>query len=428
MGNAGHLKYSDVVQLNRKLVLIYNWIYIFSYISRIVIQKYVLGGDNAGRGIFVMSILALLINLPKIVKFFFNNARPACQLWLWLTAFSFVNSMIMGYTWKDGFIFYVRENFTEPLVFLMVATCMLREHQTKTLTVMLSSLLFFIAIGIFKTDFSTSYRGRYLNDDIGNFLPLFAVPTILVASMLRQKEVIKKSFIPIVILAFVLILLCATRKSFAAILIILAAYMLGRINMKKASHVTLLITMIVVTYVGLTFVMENTVLGERFSGSFKEQEEVFPLVSDPVANKVLNGLVGDRAVMYYYGTKVFLEHPVNGVGLLNYSKVTGERIRIHSEYIVQLCENGIIGFALLVAFIAVVLHQLMNAEMRQETHKIVIGGFLAMLVIDFTAWTYCSDYAMVVYAVVLATLYPKTKTVDITAEEKEDEENSNSEQ
>ncbi|MCQ2343363.1 MAG: O-antigen ligase family protein [Paludibacteraceae bacterium] len=413
MSHTRHLKYTDIQELHKSVVLLFNLVYIFAYISRLAIEKYVLRADDGERGILVLTILALVLNLPEICRLFLNRSRPACIIWLLLTAYSLANSMLMGFTAPNGTFVFIRTNFTEPLAFLMVATCMMRKHRQKTLVVMLSSFLFFVIIGTINIDWRTNAYGRFLNQDMGNVLPLYAVPTTLIASILRHEETIKKSYVPILLIAVIPILLGATRKAFAAVLVIFVSYLLCHSDKKRSSNIILLAIMLYLTYIGVTHILEHTLIGERFASTFRHDAVSYPLFDNPFVNRIANGLVGDRAVMYYKGTLLFAQHPINGIGLQNYGETTGDYYLIHSEYIVQLCENGIIGFALLSAFIGVVLYGLTKTTTRHDSWGIVLGGFLSILIINFTAWTYNTTFAMVVYAIVLSTIYPNTKTIQI---------------
>lgn len=424
MSNEEHLKYSDIQKIHKKLVVYYNWLYIFVYISREIFMKYVLQADNAARGIFVLGILALLLNIREVTRFFLNRKHPACLLWFSLVAYSFLNSLIMGFTSDDGAMIFVRVNFFDPLIFLMVATHMLRTRSQQTMVAMLASLLFCVVIGTARIDMSNSIDGRYLNRFMGNALPLLSVPLVLVASILRRDNLIKWIFIPIVLISSASIMLSATRKAFAAVVVILLAFLVSENSKKKISSLVRKAIMFAMAFIVLGIVMKNSMLGNRFGSTIDTQNVVYPLVSNPVVNKMLNVFLGDRARMYYNGGILFLEHPLNGIGLCNYTVITGEFYRIHSEYVVQLCENGIIGFGLYSAFIAVVLHGLICLKPKQSTHIIIVAGFLAILLINFTAWTYCMDYAMVVYSIVLSTIYPKKYKVLAVDNDEEDDSDS----
>ena len=84
------------------------------------------------------------------------------------------------------------------------------------------------------------------------------------------------------------------------------------------------------------FVMENTLVGRRFE-IFAESG------SGDLASAVRQQ---GRYAMYVEGVKMFIRHPVCGVGLNNFGAhfVTGQYS--HSDYIEPLATTGVIGFVL----------------------------------------------------------------------------------
>ena len=57
-----------------------------------------------------------------------------------------------------------------------------------------------------------------------------------------------------------------------------------------------------------------------------------------------------RAIQYEFGYEKFLENPYFGIGLNNYKQFDGYNLVLHSEYLVQLIENGLVGFILFFLF------------------------------------------------------------------------------
>jgi O-antigen ligase len=92
---------------------------------------------------------------------------------------------------------------------------------------------------------------------------------------------------------------------------------------------------------------------------------------------------------------VFIENPINGVGLQNFKKnATDFNFSIHSEYMVNIAEGGIIGTTLFFLFYYWIWKQLKQVFKKFKNvwriTVIYIAGFIAVLFINTAAWTYDS--------------------------------------
>lgn len=112
--------------------------------------------------------------------------------------------------------------------------------------------------------------------------------------------------------------------------------------------------------------------------------------------------LGDRAIQYESAIELFHENFWTGIGLTNfiYMDTSGRQLVLHSEYMVQLCENGIIGFTLLMIFYVLLIRSLIrNRKYMKRKIGMALFGLATVLFINFTSWTYCMKYIMVFYAI-----------------------------
>jgi O-antigen ligase len=127
--------------------------------------------------------------------------------------------------------------------------------------------------------------------------------------------------------------------------------------------------------------------------------------------------MGDRAFMYDCGWDLFLEHPLTGIGLLNFrlQNALGIDLVLHSEYMVQICECGIIGSILFLIFYygmaKRIIQLLISGENRQDT-LVLLATFVGFLMMSFFAWTYTSIYYFVFFGFIYA-VYDNNKSLDI---------------
>lgn len=384
----------------------FNFFYIFIFIIWSVLQQNILHVDAAGRTITLLTIVGLLINLSLIFNIFFSRQHTACIIWGILTVYSMFNALYHGVNHEDGAINFCLYNFIQPIGFVSILFICLREDYKLTLKYLFAALLTYVCLGATKIEESTQAEGRFLNASLGNALPLHAVSLSFVATIMLLEKILKRNyFILIIIGCFAIIMLAATRKALGALIIILIG--LAFTQRKKITYKSIFkfALLVIVLYWGYEYTLDNTFIGERIQQTMSN-EDLIPLVSNPYINKFLNSLFGDRAIQYLNGTTIFLEHPLTGIGLDNYRFVAHEEYVLHTEYIVQLCENGLIGFTLFMMFIITIFKNFHSRKLNAPiNHSVLFAGFLAILLINFTAWTYNLTSILMMYTLIFNYIY-----------------------
>lgn len=387
----------------RKIDL-YNLFYIFIYLVWVPIRRYYLHIDGTDRTLLILTIVALLVNASSISKDKKLFASPAFICWALLVLFSFINSICHGINSRDGVLIFIQKNFLCPFVFLISVLLELHNNKYLCLKTILYAQLLFLFIGI--THLSVS-EDRVVADLLGNGLPLMGSGCMLVAGILYCEKKLRGKgavFVLIVFFCTLIIVLSATRKAFGAIVIILIGVLLGRVEKLKPGYVFFLIVVAFMAYHALDWIVGNTFLGERITTS-SDRFDV-PLSSNPVINNFLMILLGDRAIQYFIGTEIFHQHRLFGIGLLNYPSVSQTDYRLHSEYMVQLCENGIIGFSLLLIFYLILFKGIKKIWKKRGVKVFIyLSGLLAILFLNLTAWTYDMSIAMIIYAIIINEIY-----------------------
>ena len=124
--------------------------------------------------------------------------------------------------------------------------------------------------------------------------------------------------------------------------------------------------------------------------------------------------MGDRAFFYIYGGDLFLKYPIYGIGLTNFPVYTGSELPIHSEYIVQLCECGIIGAVIYILFILSLLIPILR--MIRNNHSpafmICMGALMTVLFISFYTWTYSIPRYFLAFGIILSVCRPYVESND----------------
>ena len=193
----------------------------------------------------------------------------------------------------------------------------------------------------------------------------------------------------LIIFAIGIVVVTATRKALGAGVIMIIGLILSQIKLTFSSFIKLLLP-IMVLYYGIGYVMSNTQMGKRLS-QLEEQKDIISAQYN-VENNVFLKAMGDRAPQYILGTELFMENPVTGIGLTNFQRKSGYPYRLHTEYMVQICECGIIGSILFIAFYAGIIRRLIRKIKNSPDDKknviMMFGGIAALLFIYLTAWSY----------------------------------------
>jgi O-antigen ligase len=175
---------------------------------------------------------------------------------------------------------------------------------------------------------------------------------------------------PLLALPFITIslVLSGSRKnlvSFGVFALMWALFTYGR---AKASQVWSVLSLLVVAaalYVGGRFVMENTHVGERFRQA----------ATDP-------RLDTGRYNLYQEGWTMFLQSPVQGVGLGNFVTHSSTAAYAHSDFMEVLATTGFVGFVLYLSIYLVLWRRLrrMLRKRKDATSRYMAGLYQAMII------------------------------------------------
>ena len=146
--------------------------------------------------------------------------------------------------------------------------------------------------------------------------------------------------------------------------------------------------------------MENTVLGERFLAGEENSDKFIPY---QFRDNWFFNFVGDRAGYYIRGWQYFIDNPWTGIGLTNFMVYDYVHHVLHTEYMVQLTECGIIGTTLYLLFMGCIAYNLFYVFFKIEKRETLIyaGMYGAVLFISFTAWTYQFPIYFIVFGVII---------------------------
>jgi len=129
------------------------------------------------------------------------------------------------------------------------------------------------------------------------------------------------------------------------------------------------------------FVLKDSVVVERMTKTFNTTKS---------ATSELEMFDG-RALQYVDGMEVFKENYITGIGLLNFMNIDQWGLALHSEYLVQLVECGIIGFFIFLFFHIYIIRKLVRFKKIirfEKAAKVFLLYYIIFFILSWGGWSY----------------------------------------
>ncbi|OIQ27404.1 MAG: hypothetical protein BM564_12990 [Bacteroidetes bacterium MedPE-SWsnd-G2] len=348
--------------------------------------------DGQGRSILFLALVTLSTNLYsktflKLIK------RKPIIIWIVWCVFGIVNLFIVGYNIKTPFILHIFFNFLLPLLVMAIVSLEYIRNKIGLLKLLRFSFAIYLVLVLIVIYTSSSGIER-VGGALGNQAPLNVIFLAFVVFVLESHKRFNYKYIPFILTAVLFVVLSyATRKALIALIIMGIFYYISKLRF-SVWKILQAIVISVFSYLLFIFILDKTVIGERLLNT---QEEG---IKNNDSGIEMLSFLGDRAFFYIEGYKIFKENPITGIGFGNFSSHLSFGQRIHSEYIVQLCEGGLIGSTLFIMFNYWLLKNLI-LRMNDKNAFVFLGGLMSILFINFSAWTYSFNQYFVCYGVVI---------------------------
>ncbi len=351
--------------------------------------------DGAGRMYMLLSTLVLLLNFPN-QKFRSVLKSPICWTWILWIIYSVANKLRAGIPPENDIpmLSFIFVYLILPFISLWVAAYEMQSRPKQLLQSLLVIFVIYLMWGLLVVKSGPASIDRE-GQILGNEFALASLSIITVSCFCYNLSLIKgRTLFLILALSTIAIFALATRKALAGELIILCIFYISRNFKLTFANFLKIGLMLFLLYLATSYVMENTVIGERFS-TIEEDADKFNTTDSDVLS-----LLGDRAYFYIKGWEIFLQHPVIGIGIDNFRAVADYPMPIHSEYMVQLVENGVVGFVLYLAFILSILSAVRKIK-DVSLRGLSFGWIICVLFISFTSWTYDMPLFYIVFGLIL---------------------------
>ncbi len=379
-----------------------NHLYIAYVVLWPLINTLFLPIDAAGRMYMILAATAIIFNINK--KLFISTIKRApIAIWLCWSIYVAIVWLVIGKNSTNlnssGFIFL---KIFLPLISMIISCYETYKNPRKFIVFLFCIYFIYSVIGVlFERGSDVSWeRGGAL---LGNSLPLTTVCACFIASVCELKGWIKRYLLFVCFaIAMVCILTTATRKAFLALFIIVLFWYLAKNNRFNIGNILKLSLFAIVIYYVAMIILDNTLLGERLFEAATNTNSY-----NTTNNKFLE-LLDDRAIFYVEGWFLFLKNPITGIGLRNFMVDVDFPHPIHSEYMVQIAETGIIGTTLYVIFYILIIRLILKTrknKLNSSIFLIMLGFIATILFISLTSWTYEFSRYYVIFGLIIGYSY-----------------------
>lgn len=371
----------------------------------VICQKFILDFDGAMRIPLILLGFSIYLNLSdeKYRQSFI--AKPSV-IWLLWCIYHLINWVVIGNKSTDDpdWVFLWVHLFI-PYVVMCLVLYESRCNYKRICWAVFIALFLLVFLGLvfqygnINAQGTGGWEGRF-GTILGNHLPLAGCSLLYLASFMLTGNLIKyKHFWAIFVLVLFVIVFVATRKAFGAVIIILFFHFFSRI--KNGKHILGIFLGGVLLFFLYNYILDNTVIGARLSETGDDDDYLYEY---GLQDYHYLSILGDRIPFYVLGWTLFCENPINGIGINNFMDVAQFEYPLHTEYMVQLTEGGIIGTVIYIVFVlsfgGLIIKYYNHTKDRTNT-LIYFSGFFYIAFISFSAWIYSSPHYFVVLALII---------------------------
>lgn len=329
----------------------YNWLYYF-YILQFIHEPLssIVNFDRGGR-------LILTINIIVFVILFFNDKRSSFLLkttpvsvFFILILYHFINAYFQevprDYDWYAfyGVLFI-------PFSILFYSVFLFHVDEKKFVRTGIISYILYWLLAYQTVNINTSTMRLEGSIHPNQFAQCIGFGLLFLTYIKVRYDLSAKIILFVSIPALYLIIQCGSRNGLVLFAFYLCA-LIGSVILKKGriSFRTFVsgMVLVIISFFIIKNVIETTSLGERIlsvNESFEESNNEY------LTGTVFDSILGERVIYYVLGFENFIDNPIFGIGVWNFSNYNDFPFPLHSEYMIHLAEGGIIGFILYVFFI-----------------------------------------------------------------------------
>lgn len=210
-------------------------------------------------------------------------------------------------------------------------------------------------------------------------------------------------------LPFIIIILTQSRNSLGILGITLLASIIAYYTVRgkffSTKNLMFMLFFAILLLILSPYVMDSAFLQRAMEA--KEASEDSFYMQENATGTIFDDIVGDRLYYYLTGWELFLKHPLTGIGLYNFQFITGGDFPLHTEYMVHLCEGGLIAACLWLAFLYNVLKGIIYFKENYLIKIIALVSIISLLFCGIYAREFYTEFFYPVYGVALSLTFTR---------------------
>lgn len=374
---------------------LFNIVYLGMAVLWPLVKSLYLGGiDGAGRIEIILMTIAMIINFNQILK-----SPKQMLIWLFWIIYIIICSTYKGFQNEfQSFGNWILTMLLFPYVTMLVAYHAIVFNYKMTINILFRCYFLYIVFGALSMDFVESYdTDLRMSNNLGNtFFNTSILFATFSALLYSQGRLWKIFYWFLLLLVFYIIYISGQRKGLVSVFIIIFGALFAVNSGKGFKSMLYMGLLLLIACGGISMIMEYSTAGQRMVNSMSESQ---------FQDNWFLKLMGDRGVMYYLGWDMFLQNSWTGIGITNFCWQNGymEGLPLHTEYMVQLAECGIIGSLFFICLYYGMLKRLLicyNMRLALKETIILLSTFVSIIIINLVTWTYDNPNYFMMYGII----------------------------
>lgn len=334
---------------------------------------------------FAVVVFSLFYILSSDSKMVFS--KPAVFYTVW-TGYVFVRNLIFGYgVWQSPVQMFL--GFVPSFVVFLVCLYSFKKDEDLVVRTIIVVLYIYVVYGFLIGGTRTLTGGIEDEERLGGELinaNSIGIRACLICffqtTQWLRKKISLSLYVGLMAFPIVVVLMSGSRTAFVILFLVLVS-LLFRKDISRNTGWLWKLLLIIFGFIALNYIFNNTSLGERLLTSTTQAENYH------IDTGTFWDVFGDRGYQYYISIPVIGEHLLFGIGMCNFTSVVpGAFIVLHSEYLIQLLECGLIAFILYFALYASITRGLLKRRTQGSDTAISINRLCLffMLAMLFTCF------------------------------------------
>jgi hypothetical protein len=285
-----------------------------------------------------------------------------------------------------------------------------KRNFNRTINTVIIGLSFYVLFGLIfstRTDSFTRLSSDLNENGIG-IRAAFIVFFILLQFFKKNYSASKA--LVLIVISFFVVIISGSRTAFIISCILLSGAIISIGYNKPIKYKLASLFLFLAIVLIINSVLDNYIIGERLSSTFGQ------IRGTNRETGTLLDYAGDRGFQYYEAAPIIKEHLLTGIGLHNYVNFSKFNYVFHSEYLIQICECGVIGFLFFLLFYTGIFKYFFNLNRTGQLNNrsvfiITTSAIISLILLAFvTRICYYSFYFC--FLAIIYSMEPETDESD----------------